>query len=594
MKKRGLIRIQLTLLVVLALLVIVRMIVGPPAPSGLVVFVDLEAQTLRHAAFELEQPAEVAILATGSFEQQGASSTLAAYSWIVRRADAETVWEMDPRTAEAGRGNAAHVPGDTFDLEAGIYDVYFASYGQEQRQNRRQRWRNDADQWEFVLRLTDETIPARRLSDRIDTITKEAENVVWTSAPMRSNREQEHLFEIKQPTQLRLYAVGEIKGQSGDQYWIENAGTGEHVWEMKQENTKPAGGLATNRRFRGELTLAPGAYRVAAQTNRDHAFYDWEGNPPYDPSAWGLTLYAEDPYAITAFDPWTSRQPLVSLTRVPDDTKLSRRFEVQQPIQVVLYSVGEMTDRNSIYDFGELFKEETNRKRSIWKMKWNASQQAGGGDKNRLEVAFIRLEPGVYTLQYQTDGSHAYDDWNTGAPDYPERWGVTLFPMAPALDEGVFQLLPSLSGDDWPTPNPPISGLDVNEGAVLLDWTQLRGDEEKSHPFELQDEARLYILALGEITSSSQYDYGWIERAGTNDVVWEMMLDNTHPAGGADRNRRFEGIVTLPPGGYVVNYKTDSSHHYGFFGDEGPDEPAAWGITIHFVADEEAPPDPEQ
>ena len=52
------------------------------------------------------------------------------------------------------------------------------------------------------------------------------------------------------------------------------------------------------------------------------------------------------------------------------------------------------------------------------------------------------------------------------------------------------------------------------------------------------------------------------------------------------KNRRFDGVVTLPPGQYVVHYKTDNSHHYQDFNEERPEDPKAWGITIHYVAEE--------
>ncbi len=47
-------------------------------------------------------------------------------------------------------------------------------------------------------------------------------------------------------------------------------------------------------------------------------------------------------------------------------------------------------------------------------------------------------------------------------------------------------------------------------------------------------------------------------------------------------------MVTLPPGQYVVHYRTDNSHHYESFSNEAPDDPEAWGITIHYVAEAEA------
>ena len=196
MKKRGLNRILLTFLVLAALLVAYRMIVGPPEPDGLVVFVNLDTRKLEHAAFELGEPAEVAVQATGSFDAEARPVGLAAQGWIVRRADREVVWHMDPHAVERGRGNIAHVRGDTFALEAGIYDAYYATYGQAKTRNR-QRWRNDVDKWQFVLSLTDETASARLLPDqRLDRIEDETDNLVWKTSPMRNSQEQSYLFEV--------------------------------------------------------------------------------------------------------------------------------------------------------------------------------------------------------------------------------------------------------------------------------------------------------------------------------------------------------------------------------------------------------------
>ena len=587
MKRRGLTRILLLLLVVAALLVGYRMIAGPPAPDGFVVFVDLDPRELKHAAFELGETVEVAVHATGSFDPEAMPAGLAAQAWIVRRADREVVWHMDPRAVDRGRGNVATVPGDTLAFDEGIYDVYYATYGQAETRNR-QRWRSDADKWQFILHLTDETASARLLPDHHPDhdVDNEADNLVWKAAPLRNNEEKAHLSEVKQRTKLDIYAVGEISDEPKDYAWIEDAGTGDIVWGMTKDNTEPAGGFESNRKFQGTLTLLPGAYRAVSKTDRRHAYRNWNANPPYDPFSWGVALYATDTDAIADFDPWRSREPVVSFTRVEDNERLARRFEVQQPIQVVIYALGEMTDRHSVYDYAELVKEEADRKRSVWKMNWNETVGAGGSKKNRLEVAFLRLEPGVYSLNYQSDGSHSFEHFNEAEPDYPERWGATLFPMAAALDSGVVQILEDPADQAWTSSNASETMTVAHEGEAIVSWTRLRSEVEESRAFELDREARLHIVAVGEISSSSQYDYGWIEEAGTGNIVWEMLLDNTQSAGGADRNRRFDGIVTLPAGQYVAHFITDASHHYGFFGEEAPDDAEAWGITIHYVAEE--------
>ena len=161
MKRRGLIRFQIFFLVVLAAVVIFRVVKGPPDPEGLVVLTGLEAHELYYRAFELEERIDMVVQATGSFDQEAMPIGLAAQGWIVRRADRpaspEIVWHMDPRLVERGRGSLAHVRGDTFALDAGRYDVYFATFGQAESHRSRPRWRSEADRWQFVLRPVGET-----------------------------------------------------------------------------------------------------------------------------------------------------------------------------------------------------------------------------------------------------------------------------------------------------------------------------------------------------------------------------------------------------------------------------------------------------
>ena len=58
-------------------------------------------------------------------------------------------------------------------------------------------------------------------------------------------------------------------------------------------------------------------------------------------------------------------------------------------------------------------------------------------------------------------------------------------------------------------------------------------------------------------------DYGWIEDAKSGRRVWEMTYRMTEHAGGAKKNRRFDGVIRLPAGEYVLRYETDGSHSFG-------------------------------
>ena len=52
-------------------------------------------------------------------------------------------------------------------------------------------------------------------------------------------------------------------------------------------------------------------------------------------------------------------------------------------------------------------------------------------------------------------------------------------------------------------------------------------------------------------------------------------------AGGATKNRRFDGVIRLPAGSYVLRYETDGSHSFGDWNAAPPDDPESWGITVY-------------
>ena len=124
------------------------------------------------------------------------------------------------------------------------------------------------------------------------------------------------------------------------------------------------------------------------------------------------------------------------------------------------------------------------------------------------------------------------------------------------------------------------------ESAVALDpnvpvrITQVHNDEHRSQRFTLRTSTRVRVYALGEGVGGRMADYGWIEQANSGDVVWEMTYPNTGKAGGADKNRVFDGEILLEPGTYVVHYVTDYSHSFGNWNARPPLDLRSWGITV--------------
>ncbi|HET6568356.1 MAG TPA: hypothetical protein VFG50_10360, partial [Rhodothermales bacterium] len=514
MRRPAIVRLQLLALGVIVVLVVVRALSGPPAPEGLLVLTDIEPHQLQHEAFALDRPARLAVEAVGSFE---APRGLAAYGWILNRDDGQVAWVMQPGAATHERGTLAHVR-DTLTLEPGTYDVYYASFGNTPENGRGhsflsrvrhsdEPWQRDADRWMLALRSADgATRELRRVSrDENDADARVRGAAVWAAEPIGDDQKRSYVFQVDRPVRLEIDATGEFGGGPADYGWIEDAVTGERKWEMTAANTTPAGGSSLNRRFQGEVRLEPGLYRAVYETDARHAYDDWAANPPSNPLSWGMSLTGaspEDARAVRAFDPWTARAPLVSMLRVPSSTKRTAEFEVSEPMAVVVDALGEIAHGDR-FDYGWLEKQDGQR---VWEMSVERARPAGGGEKNQEEMAFLKLEPGAYQLVYQTDGSHAYDDWNTEPPPHPDRWGIALFPVAAGASPDAVQVTSetTTSTDDEEMdpshmppmpPQPPLPAMSAPVGDVLVDQRRLGNEANVQIPFRLTEPTKLHIRA---------------------------------------------------------------------------------------------------
>ena len=610
MKRPGIIRFQLLLLAVVTLLVIWRSTKPPPPPDGLIVYSGIEPGRLLEEAFRVEQPVQVVIDATGSFEseEQADSISLAAYGWVLRREDRTVVWSMHSAPLQKGDNTLALVT-DTVEFQPGVYDVYFASYGNEDVSSiglslldglldlsvgDGHFWRNDADKWQMVVRTLGDTLaPPVHLDTASPVFLPGEEELLWTSAPMEGGETAEYLFRVIRPAEMHVYAVGEIGQERMDFGWIEEVSSGERVWDMRRENTVPAGGWEVNRLFDGTVSLPPGLYRTVFRTDPRQDYGDWVRNPPLDPAGWGVSLFTTVPQAVRPFDPWEDQEPFIRINRVGDSERHIARFRVRAPAQVAVYALGEMGDDDR-YDYARITAGRSER--VLWEMTPERSLPAGGYN-NRRELAFLNLQPGIYTAIYQTDDSHSYAGWSHGEPDHPERWGVTLFHVDRGTDPSAIEVLtvdreafievPDSEEDSVFAVAAPTRSADRTRfpgegapGAPLVDLTGLGNRERLSAPFTFDGEGFLRIRAVGEMSFSEQYDYGWIEHAETGETVWEMIWQNTIPAGGDERNRMFLGTLSLAPGAYTAHFRTDFSHAYGDFSDIPPNDPGAWGIRV--------------
>jgi hypothetical protein len=167
-------------------------------------------------------------------------------------------------------------------------------------------------------------------------------------------------------------------------------------------------------------------------------------------------------------------------------------------------------------------------------------------------------------VYFRTDGSHSAEDWNDAPPAEEKYYGISVFPASGRLNRA----------DIGPFVRP-----GRGTGVALVELTRMGDNENARRTFRLDTQTKIRIYAIGEGHDGEMFDYGRIE---SNDgrTVWQMQYEDTEPAGGAEKNRMFDGVITLPAGTYVLRFNSDASHSSSDWNDDAPDDPDNWGITV--------------
>ena len=414
-------------------------------------------------------------------------------------------------------------------------------------------------------------------------------------------------FTLPSDSRIRIIALGGSAEKKGISFsdasmyaygWIINAETREPVWEMDRHNTRRTD---DDRKFDGDLFLHKGSYEVYFSAHafvsqsmfsnfhfnidrREHNlseqkkkkrwffswFEDWFGED-FDKEwkrrakQWGVEVFAiENNSGATTFAPPREfSDAFFKAVPMGENEHVRQPFVLTKPMPIRIYALGEKDHQDELADYGWVVDTKT-RKR-VWEMKHSNLRPAGGDAKNVKFDGVIALAAGEYLLYYNTDDSHSSLDWNTAPPYDPLNYGITLIASEPNTK-----------------PNFKLESL-KEEQNVIVQMTRIGDDETRNASFGLKQESQLRVYALGERGHSRHRlaDYGWIINAKTREKVWVMDIDRTEHAGGAEKNRMIDEIITLPKGTYTVFYQTDDSHSYGDWNVSPPFDPEHWGITIY-------------
>ncbi len=131
---------------------------------------------------------------------------------------------------------------------------------------------------------------------------------------------------------------------------------------------------------------------------------------------------------------------------------------------------------------------------------------------------------------------------------------------------------------------------DLVKKPVIAQIDRVTDKADRTVEFNLPQPQRIRVFAIGEGGAEAMFDYGWIESVETGKAVWEMKVQETRHAGGAEKNRQTDVVITLPAGRYKLRYKSDDSHSFELW-NSFPPEINFWGIALYSVAGVESASD---
>jgi hypothetical protein len=378
-------------------------------------------QQLQETGFSLAAPTEIEVYALGEARQDGDFDS----GWIINADTRQQIWKLTWTGSEpAGGAEKNRMAILTKTLPAGRYAAFYGTDDSHDPSQWNTAPPHDPDGWGLLIR-----VPNASARTGVKTFAYEhvpAASTFLALTGLGDNADVARGFTIARPMDVRIYALGEGRdGRMFDYGWIVGANH-RRLWEMRYEDTEPAGGDSKNRLADRIVHLEPGDYTAYFVTDSSHSSVKWNASAPPDGGRWGMTLLTAtgklEPSAVTTHAEVADPSIIAQLVRVRDNERPTTSFTLARDSAVRIYALGEV-DGNEMADYGWI---EDKASRRVWEMKYGVTEPAGGAAKNRRFDRTITLPAGEYTLHYRTDGSHAFGEWNAAPPDDPIAWGITV------------------------------------------------------------------------------------------------------------------------------------------------------------------------
>lgn len=399
-------------------------------------------------------------------------------------------------------------------------------------------------------------------------------------------------IDLKKDAEIKIHAVG-MRPPKGDDLnvyaWILDATSREPVWVMSNRRSDRLRGSKVLREVDDLEFLTAGKYELYMYASQ-HRYWNGDGlgvllgdlfsgkitiedddedDPDYDRELRDCFVRLEsDELAagdISTFEP-TGDLPnaIISHTRLRNSEFIRTGFHFDKEMEIRLYGVLEFPSGSRSPVDNAWITDAGSRDR-VWEVnRWN-TDFAGGGRKNQVFDDKVSLPRGDYVLTVVTDDSHSWERFNVAPPYDPMNWGITMLPGRD-FDKGAFRLVEEPS-----------------RGDALISLVRMRDSDYKEQSFVLSSEQTVQVYAIGEYSDGSNefVDYGGIREVGTGKLVWSMTDRNTDHAGGGEKNRMFDGHVTLPAGTYTAFYVTDDSHSFRDWNTSPPYDQDHYGLSVY-------------
>ncbi len=536
--------------------------------------------------FELNNKTRLSIHAIGAELEH--SDDMYASGWILNADTREPVWVLnDEDTRGFDRSEHLREYKDDITLPAGRYEAYYYA-GQpyyfdgynikiddlgeaidiirkifnKDNEKRYDFDTGDLNDLMFQIQAPDGSF------EKYNPVTEMHENTIVDFSRPEDDFYEKKGFTLKKDMTLKIIAIGEYS--TGDRVfvdygWIYDANSRKKVWQMDKWNTSWAGGGRKNRAFVDDVMLPKGDYVACYATDDSHSFGEWNVLPPYDPLHYGMVVYPANKDDINQVADFTDtyKEPVViQINKVRNRQYKHKGFTLKKESDLHIIALGEYGYNDEFVDYGWI--ENVDENEIVWEMTEDNTEHAGGAAKNRKFDGIITLPAGNYVAYYVTDDSHAYRNWNASAPLEKTMWGITVYGVGKDFDSASVKTF-----DDLPT-----------NDKVLVNLTGIGDDKEVRQSFSLDKSQKVRIYAVGEGRDGEMFDYGWIENAKSDDIIWEMTYRKTRHAGGDKKNRMVDTQIYLDKGEYNAYFTTDDSHSFPNFNAARPDYPQKWGITI--------------